>query len=114
MKPGAKRLGRGLGAFLDFGPEGDEGGAYVPVAASEDSTSVLETSTPAAAPAPAKAPAAPVPAPSPPPAPRLTAPPPPPPPPAPPRREPEPARPAAVVFEDEIVGGLTFPDVELD
>src|SRR5262245_54051662 len=47
MKPPARRLGRGLGAFLDFDPAGDDGEAFI-----EDgirgATSVLKTSTPAA------------------------------------------------------------------
>jgi hypothetical protein len=72
MKPTTRRLGRGLGAFLDFGPSGADGAAFVPDAIRADATSILETSV--APPARALAPVvvrqpAPAPAPVSPPAP---------------------------------------------
>jgi hypothetical protein len=85
MKPPARRLGRGLGAFLDFDPKGDDGEAFVEDAIG-GAASVLQTSTTSAETAPSRivvpaaraaAPAAAAPAP-PPPAPRVTVPPPPP------------------------------------
>jgi hypothetical protein len=96
MKTPARRLGRGLGAFLDFDPKGDDGEAFVEDAIG-GAASVLQTSTTSAetapsrivvpaARAPAPAVASPVAAPQsvgrapapPPPAPRVTVPPPPP------------------------------------
>ena len=72
MKPTTRRLGRGLGAFLDFGPSGEDGAAFVSGAITADATSILETSVaspvraPAPAPAVARQPApAPVPVPAP-------------------------------------------------
>jgi len=44
MKPTTRRLGRGLGAFLDFGPSGEDGAAFVSGAITADATSILETS----------------------------------------------------------------------
>jgi len=120
MKSPSRRLGRGLGAFLDFGPEGDDGATRVERAvAAGDATSVLETSaqtpvppSPPARPAPTKpvaAPAAAAPVTPPvaiPPAAKPVAPAPP---------------PAPVVqdmqddaFIDDVVVGLSFPDVELE
>ena len=107
MKQSARRLGRGLGAFLDFGPAGGETAAYAPGTAEEGAKSVLETSAPAPRPAQPPAPAGLEPAPRvlpAPPAPRV-------------EREPVQAReiaPENAAFVDEIVGGLTFPDVELE
>jgi hypothetical protein len=47
MKPTTRRLGRGLGAFLDFAPAGEDGAARVgEMIASAEATSVLETSAP--------------------------------------------------------------------
>ncbi len=92
MKPPARRLGRGLGAFLDFGPVGPDGVARLPEASAES----------AAAPPPAPAPAAP-PAPEPPPSPV-----------APPPVAETPAAPDESSFDDDMVVGLAFPDVELE
>jgi hypothetical protein len=120
MKSSSKRLGRGLGSFLDFGPADEDGTARVErVIASQDATSVLETSAQSAArrsppPTPAK-PAAAV-APRVAVAPAPVAPPPPPAASAPPA--PAPAAPALVVddalFIDDVVEGIAFPDVELE
>lgn len=101
MKPPARRLGRGLGAFLDFDPKGDDGEAFVEDAIG-GATSVLQTSTNSAETNPVRAaptvarvaaPAAAA-AVAPPPAPRVTAPPPPPPAP-----EPEPE----FAFIDDVI-----------
>jgi hypothetical protein len=98
MKPPVRRLGRGLGAFLDFGPAGEDGTAFVADALTARGASVLETS----------APATPVPRPEPRPAPvavaarpSIVAPPAPPPP---------DDRP----FVDDVVLCLTFPEVDLE
>lgn len=101
MKPPARRLGRGLGAFLDFAPADETGATRVSdVIADAQATSVLETSN-AASPPPA--PIAPTP---------RAVPVPPPPAPAPaPRAEPV-AEPSA--FVDEVVLDLSFPEVELE
>lgn len=133
MRTPSRKLGRGLGAFLDFGPAEGDGAARVSDAiGGKETTSVLETSAPAAPkPAPAAAKPAPAPppavvattalAPTPPPAlPVIVAPSPPPapvvpPPPAPPVPAPPPAPVAndSPFIDDEVVG-LTFPDVELE
>jgi len=147
MKPSTRRLGRGLGAFLDFGPAGDDGRTQVSdVISSESATSVIETSGPAATRVPAPPPVArapvvaaaralaptqstlplraPAQAPSPAlaPAPRPVAAPllaserpvvAPAPAPAPAAAQPEPVD-DDCAFVDDIVVGLTFPDVELD
>ena len=100
MKSTTRRLGRGLGAFLDFGPAGEDGAAFVADSLAAETTSILETS--AAVPPPP----APVPAPARvllPPA-KLIAPPPPP-----PLHEADDR-----AFIDEFVAPLTFPDVELE
>jgi hypothetical protein len=132
MKPPTRRLGRGLGAFLDFGPAGEDGAAFVAESLASDAESILETSAEARpAPAPAPAPparvvaaAAPV-VPAPPPAARIVTPPPAPPaqpaaaPPVVPvaAPAPPPAPPALAdegVFIDDVVVALTFTDVELE
>ncbi len=104
MKPPVRRLGRGLGAFLDFGPAGEDGTAYVADALDARGASVLETSeapVPVVRPEPRQVPvAAPPRAAAPAPAP---APPPPSPPPADDRG-----------FVDDVVLDLSFPEVELD
>jgi hypothetical protein len=104
MKPPARRLGRGLGAFLDFDPAGDDGEAFIEDAIG-GAASVLQTSTTAAetVPARAAAPAARAPAPV-----AVRAPEPP----APVReavreRPPEPAEEAGFV-DDEIVTGISL------
>ena len=126
MKPSTRRLGRGLGAFLDFGPAGQEASAYLPGAAGDEAQSVLETSTqhptaaadrPVTAPAPAPRTAL---APAPAQVPVRVAPPlATPPTPVVRRVTPEPAQAPRddtrdAPFFDEIVGGLTFPDVDLE
>ena len=126
MKPSTRRLGRGLGAFLDFGPEGQEASAYVPGGTSDEAKSVLETSTQSPAP-PAERPVPPpapvlraISSPTPAPVPVRVAPPATPAPaPVVRRVEPEPEQaPRAGAedspFIDEIVGGLTFPDVDFE
>jgi hypothetical protein len=104
MKPTTRRLGRGLGAFLDFGPAGEGGAAYASESPAAETTSILETSV---AP-PAPTPRAPVPAPVRTPAPV-----------APPAKQVAPPPPLAVAaddcaFIDDLVAPLTFPDVELE
>jgi hypothetical protein len=96
MKPPARRLGRGLGAFLDFGPASEDGAARV--ADALETTSVLETSEtppPVVPTPPAKVVAAPVPV--------VVA---------------VPAAAAPVeegcLFVDEVVTPLSFPEVELE
>ncbi len=112
MKAPARRLGRGLGAFLDFGEPDEDGAARVErVIAAADAPSVLETS--ANGPPPKPAPRAAVPKPVPPPPARVD------PPAAPPAAAPpvpKPTAPAAddAAFIDDVVVGLTFPDVELE
>src|SRR6516225_3027699 len=45
MKSPSRRLGRGLGAFLDFGPADEDGAARIEgVLAAADATSIIETS----------------------------------------------------------------------
>lgn len=106
MKPPVRRLGRGLGAFLDFGPAGEDGTAFVADALEARGASVLETSAPAAPPAPA---------PAPPPQPR----------PAPVAPTPQASVAVAPVarpdsprddraFVDDVVEGLSFPEVDLE
>jgi hypothetical protein len=167
MKSPSRRLGRGLGAFLDFGPADEDGAARIEgVLSAGDATSVIETSaapvprkhSPVAKPAPrsvvpAVAAAAPTPAPAPVAAAAVVAPAPEEPlfddefvvadglfgdaepaaaevtavaevpavPKAPVVAVQEPvaaAEPATVVddsvFIDDVVGGLAFPDVELE
>jgi hypothetical protein len=125
MKPAARRLGRGLGAFLDFGPAGEDGAAFVSEAIEARAPSVLETSATPVAPAapspPAPPRAAPPPAPPPPAAARPQSAPVPAPAPAPAPRASAPAAPAAPAiasdepaFVDDVVFGLTFGDVELE
>src|SRR5262245_28162847 len=121
MKQPTRRLGRGLGAFLDFDPAGDDGEAFI-----EDgirgAASVLKTSTPAAelvsaraaplaafTPVRGAAPAARTPAPAAaPPTPRVSAPP------APvAAREPDPEPIQEMLFvDDEIVTGISFSEEE--
>ena len=115
MKTPARRLGRGLGAFLDFDPAGDDGEAFIEDAIGGSKSSVLQTSTtsgdtvPArAAPSPSRAPASVAQQPAaaaPPPAPRVTVPPPP------PAEEPASDSP---FFDDEIVADLSFVDDTLE
>ena len=113
MKTPARRLGRGLGAFLDFDPAGDDGEAFIEDALGGAKASVIQTSTtPADAvlsraalvaartPAPV-APPPPAPA-APPPAPRITVPP-----------APQPAdvrEPELPFFDDVIVTDISFDD----
>ena len=112
MKTPARRLGRGLGAFLDFDPAGDDGEAFIEDALGGAKASVIQTSTtsadalprrapPVAARTPAPAAAPPVPA-APPPVQRVVVPPPPPPVEV---REPE-----LPFFDDVIVTDISFDD----
>jgi hypothetical protein len=116
MKTPARRLGRGLGAFLDFDPAGDDGEAFIEDAIGGAKASVIQTSTTSAdlpvraapvaarAPAPA-APPPPAPAAPPPvarvPVPRVAVPP------APPAEVREPELP---FFDDVIVTDISFED----
>jgi hypothetical protein len=103
MKPPVRRLGRGLGAFLDFGPAGEDGTAFVADALGGSGASVLETSAPAPVPAPPRldprpAPSAVSPRPS------IVAPAAPP---------PVPSAADDAAFVDDVVEGLSFPEVDL-
>ena len=115
MKPAARRLGRGLGAFLDFGPAGDDGAAHVSeVIGAPEATSILETSAPAPKPSPPPKPVPPALRPAARPVPAAAAPPSPP---KPVPAAPQAAKPAAEeepAYVDEEVVGLSFPDVELE
>ncbi len=152
---GGRRLGRGLGSFLNFAPAGEDGAPHVVEALTDPAaTSILSVSTlpPPEAPAPAPRRPAPVPPPPPPPAPppprvqqpvavretvpvqtqlvfvdeivvtdfveapvaEVPPPSPPPPPPVPVRVAQAPAQaPAEPAFDDMVVG-LSFPDIELE
>ena len=159
MKSPSRRLGRGLGAFLDFGPADEDGAARIEgVLSAADATSIIETSAepvprkhsptetrtrrpaPPVAPPPAAPAAAAVvttPAPTPEPVfvddvlfvdepvvvsgpivvrePVAVVQPVAPPAPAPaPLRESAPVVDDSSLFVDDVVGGLAFPDVELE
>ena len=99
-----RRLGRGLSAFLDFEPAGDDGAARVSdVITAPEATSVLETSTAAPPRIVTVAPPTKLSAP-----PAVAAPA--------PVAVPEPVPPAddEAAFIDDLVLGLAFPDVELE
>ncbi len=79
MKNPGRRLGRGLGAFLDFDPAGDDGAAFIADALNGGTKPLLQTSTTSGEAKPVRVapPAARAPAPvAPPPAPRVIVPPP--------------------------------------
>ena len=116
MTTPSRRLGRGLGAFLDFGPADGDGAARVfDAIAAAEAKSILETSAQVAPPKPVPVAAKPQPVPvtakQSPVAPPKSVPVAPKPAPAP---VPEPPAADDSAFIDDIVVGLSFPDVELE
>ena len=93
MKSPTRRLGRGLGAFLDLRPVGEDGAAFVSDSRTAETASILDASV---AP-PEPSPPAPVPRAAKPIAPT-----------------PPPVAADECGFIDDLVAPLTFPDVELE